>query len=339
MKITKLLLSILALALIIFPFLFTNSCRHDPMGIDQLDTVCFQSQILPMLKTSCGMCHGSGREGGFDPNSYTGIIRIVKAGDATNSKLYEVITNRGGEGMMPPNRPLTKDQRTLILVWIEQGAQNTTCDTTGGGGGGPQYNMDTICFTQNIAPIFQSNCGKTGCHDVTSHKEGYVLTNYNTIMQNSEGIVPHYPNSSKLFTITSSSAGEDIMPPSPNPPLTSAQRELLRQWIADGALNSNCPWTTCDTTGTISFISGVDPIIQTNCVGCHNATNTSGGVTLNGYTQVKYYSETLRNGTPIIVGALRHKSGFIPMPPSGILNTCQIRTVELWISQGMLNNK
>jgi len=338
MKITKLLLTTLVLAFLALPFLFTNSCRHDPIGIDQLDTVCFQTQILPMLKTSCGICHGPGKEGGFDPNSYSGIMRIVKSGDAANSKLYEVITNSGGEGMMPPNRPLNKDQRTLILVWIEQGAQNTTCDTTGGGGG-PQYNMDTICFTQNIAPIFQSNCGKTGCHDVTSHKEGYVLTNYNTIMQNGEGIIPYYPNSSKLYQITSSSAGEDIMPPAPNPALTAAQRELLRQWIADGALNSNCPWTTCDTTGTLTYTANIAPLIQVNCIGCHNATNASGSVDLSSYTQVKYYSETLRSGTPIILGATKHISGFVPMPPSGILSTCQIRTIELWISQGMVNTK
>lgn len=286
------------------------------------------------------MCHGSGGEGGFNPNSYSGIIRIVKAGDAANSKLYEVITNSGGEGMMPPNQPLNKDQRTLILVWIEQGAQNTTCDTTGGGGGGgPQYNMDTICFTQNIAPIFQSNCGKTGCHDATSHQGDYVLTNYNTVMQNGEGIIPYYPNSSKIYQVTSTTAGEDIMPPSPNPPLTTAQRELLRQWIADGALNSNCPWTTCDTTGTLTYTANVAPLIQINCVGCHNATNASGSVDLSSYTQVKYYSETLRNGTPIILGATKHISGFVPMPPSGMLSTCQIRTIELWISQGMINTK
>ena len=103
------------------------------MGIDQLDTVCFQSQILPILQTSCGMtgCHSSNGEGreGFNPSTYQGIMDIVTPGSAAKSKLYQIITQVNGDNMMPPNQPLTKDQRTLILVWIQQGAKNTTCPT------------------------------------------------------------------------------------------------------------------------------------------------------------------------------------------------------------------
>ena len=321
---------------------FNYSCRHDPLGLDQIDTVCFDSQILPILQTSCGIsgCHGGQgeRAEGFSTESYQTIMQIVSPGNASKSKLYEVITAVYGE-MMPPNRPLSKEQRTLILVWIEQGAKNTTCTQNGNvDGGNTQYNMDTICFTQNIAPIFQSNCGKTQCHDVTSHKGDYVLTNYNTVMQNREGIVAGNPYSSKIYNVITTSDPEDRMPPSPNPSLTTQQKDLIKNWISDGALNSNCPWTSCDTTSTISFSQQVQVLIQNNCVGCHNPNNTSGGVDLSSHTQIKYYSQTLRNGTPIIVGALRHISGFRPMPPSGILNTCQIRTIELWINQGLQNN-
>ncbi len=101
------------------------------MGISQLDTVCFQTQIFPILQTSCGIagCHdGGGGEGGdFSTQSYQTIMSIVKPGNAAKSDLYEVITAVNGT-IMPPKRPLTKDQRTLILVWIEQGANNTTCN-------------------------------------------------------------------------------------------------------------------------------------------------------------------------------------------------------------------
>jgi hypothetical protein len=104
------------------------------MGIDQLDTVCFQSQVLPILQTSCGMagCHGSGGEHseGFNPSTYQGIMDIVTPGSAAKSKLYQIITQVNGDNMMPQNQPLTKEQRTLILVWIQQGAKNTTCPTT-----------------------------------------------------------------------------------------------------------------------------------------------------------------------------------------------------------------
>ncbi len=330
-------------ALLLISILTISSCRHDPMGIEQLDTVCFNTQVLPILQTSCGIsgCHDNYGEAGFTTQSYDDIMKIVKSGSAKRSKLYEVITTTGGEGMMPPDRPLTREQRTIILVWIEQGAKNKVCvpdNGGGGGGGGDPLNYDTICFNQNIQPLLLSSCGKTGCHDAISHKEGYILTSYTTLRQNADAIIPFYPNSSKIYKVITATDPGDRMPPPPDPALTTDQKELIRKWISQGALNSDCPWTACDTSGTISFTQKVWPIVQNNCLGCHNATNASGGVNLSSYTQVKYYAETLRTGTPILIGALRHKPGFIAMPPSGILNNCQLRTFELWIQQGMLDN-
>jgi len=317
------------------PFLFNNACKHDPAGIDQLDTVCFQAQVLPIIQTSCGIsgCHAGGGEG-MSLTNYSEIMRIVTAGSATKSTLYKVITEVNGENMMPPNGHLSKDQRTLILVWIEQGANNTTCTPNDGGVIIPQ-NMDTICFAQNIAPLIQSSCGKIGCHDATTHAGDYVLTNYSTLMR--EGVVPYNATGSKIYQVTSPTSGEDLMPPSPNPALTADQRELLRKWIAQGALNSNCPWTTCDTTGTITYTTHIQPFIQNYCLGCHNTSNASGGINLSSFALVVANS-ALRGDTPIILGALKHQVGFIPMPPSGILSTCQIRTFELWINNGMLEN-
>jgi hypothetical protein len=331
--ITKRILYPLLLLVLILPFLFNNACKHDPVGIDQFDTVCFQTQILPIIQTSCGIsgCHDGGEE--FSLSSYSSIMNIVKPGNAAKSRLYKVITEVNGGNMMPPDRPLTKDQRTTIMVWIEQGANNSTCT--------PAIidvnNMDTICFTQNIGPLIQSSCGKIGCHDAITHEGDYVLTNYNTLMQNPEGIIPSNPSGSKIYQVTNPASGEDIMPPSPSPALTTDQRELLRKWIANGALNSNCPWTTCDTTGTITYTVHIQPFIQNYCLGCHNASNASGGVNLSSYALVVANS-ALRGDTPIILGSLKHTAGFIPMPPSGILTTCQIRTMELWINNGMPEN-
>jgi hypothetical protein len=112
----------------------------------------------------------------------------------------------------------------------------------------------------------------------------------------------------------------------------------MRKWIAEGALNSDCPDATCDTLNTVGFAAQVKPIIDSYCVGCHNASSSNGGVNLNGYDQVKKYAETLRNGTPLLVGTIRHMSGFKAMPQSSTLDECSIRKIELWIEQGKLNN-
>jgi hypothetical protein len=93
-----------------------------------MDTVCFETQIKPILQTSCGMagCHGPGGDAeSFSPDSYQSIMSIVQPGSAAKSTLYQVITSVNGGNMMPPNQPLTKEQRTLIMIWIEQGAKST----------------------------------------------------------------------------------------------------------------------------------------------------------------------------------------------------------------------
>lgn len=326
----------------LIPFIFVNSCRHEPYGIESLDTVCFNTQIMPILQTSCGIsgCHGSGSdEGDFEVKDYQSILKIVKPYNASSSKLYRVITDINSEDFMPPNRPLPLEQRTQIMLWIEQGAKNTIClpDDNGNGGGDP-LNYDTICFNQNILPILLSSCGKAGCHDAASHEGDYVLTSYSTLTERPSSIVPYDLENSKIFKVITEDNPEDVMPPPPNDRLTNDQIDLFSTWILEGALNSDCPWTECDTINPISFSEQVWPIIQNNCLGCHSAASPSGGVDLSNYAQVKYYSETLVNGTPILLGSILQLQGFSPMPPSGALTTCQTRTVELWIEQGLLDN-
>lgn len=326
----------------LLPFLIIDSCRHEPYGIDLLDTVCFNTQVLPTLLTSCGIsaCHDAvAAEGGFMATDYESVLSAVKPFNAIGSKLYRVITDINSENFMPPGRPLSKEQRSLIMVWIEQGALSTVCmpDENGGNGGTP-VNYDTICFNQHVLPMLLSSCGKAGCHDAISHEEDYVLTSYSTLMQNEEGIVPFNPGRSKIYKVINETDPGDRMPPPPDSPLTNDQIELFRIWISQGALNSDCPWTACDTVSDISFTRQVWPLVQSNCLGCHTASNPSGGVNLSNYLQVKHYAETLSGGTPILVGTLRHQQGFVPMPPSGMLNACQLRTFELWIAQGLKNN-
>jgi cytochrome c5 len=265
-------------------------------------------------------------------------MQSVVPGDPRGSKLYQVITDIYGEEMMPPDRPLTKEQRSVIQVWIAQGALETICDTGNGGGPGPIIiPSDSICFVQDILPMFISNCAMSSCHDGLSQGEEdelYALNSYTTIRPH---VVPFNPSQSHVYQAVTGS-GEEFMPPAPKSPLTTAQREMMRKWIADGALNSDCPDATCDTINPIGFTAQVKPVIDSYCVSCHSASVTSGGVNLNGYEQVKKYAESLRNGTSLLVGTIRHKTGFKAMPPSTTLDECSIRKIELWIEQGRLNN-
>jgi hypothetical protein len=320
-------------------FISLSSCTHEPRLIEGMDPVCFSSEVLPVLQSSCGKCHSyPGEETNFSTADYNSIMEIVKPGNARGSKLYKVITAINSENMMPPDRPLSEAQRTLIMVWIEQGAEDVKCtgqDTTSPVSGGTPN--DSVCFAQTIQPLIVSSCATTGCHDAASALEGYVLTDYSHITGSKNAVVPYYPDQSKLYRVLSET-GEDRMPPSPRAPLTSEQKNLIRKWIADGALNSDCPDASCDTTGEILFADQVFPILDLACVGCHNNSSSSGGVNLSDYPHVSAVAGTMVNNVSRLKGVIRKEPGFNPMPPSGSLGECDIRKIELWIEQGMKNN-
>jgi hypothetical protein len=316
------------------------SCSHDPAGIETLNPVCFDTQVMPILVGNCQSCHGGSSEG-FSMNGYTDVMNYVSAGNPRKSKLYQVITEVNGVNMMPPapNHALSQESRTIIEVWIAQGAQNITCkiDTTGGGGGGNTKSCsDSIYFAQKILPLITSNCA--WCHDGKSHggeDNLFHLDSYETIKKY---VNPSSPSSSKLYQVLSAS-GEDLMPPSPNPTLNNSDKAMLLAWISEGAVNNSCTIGACDTAGTITYTGQIVPIIEHNCIGCHTPPYNQGGVDLTGYTQVKTLAETLRpnspGGTPVLIGAVRRIAGFKSMPTTYALDECSIRTMELWIAQGL----
>lgn len=125
MKPDKIYLS-LFLLLILTSVSWISSCIHDT-DITALPEVCFDRDVLPIFQRSCAManCHSSGSEEALA--SYNDIMKHVVAGNAQKSKIYQVISSAWGIGRMPPDLPLSIDNRTIIRLWIEQGAANLPC--------------------------------------------------------------------------------------------------------------------------------------------------------------------------------------------------------------------
>lgn len=196
------------------------------------------------------------------------------------------------------------------------------------GGQVPDCVYEGVCFESSVLPIFISSCASPGCHDAASHKEGYNLTNYTSIIR--EGIVPGNANESKLYRVTS--GGEDRMPPSPYPQLTQAQRDTLAKWINEGAKNTTKCNCSCDTT-QFAFASTIKPIIDNYCLGCHSTSSPGGGIDLSSYTNVKTVATNGR-----LVGSVKQSPGFSAMPKGSKLSECQIKQIEKWVSAGALNN-
>ena len=184
-----------------------------------------------------------------------------------------------------------------------------------------------VCFESSVLPIFQSSCAMTGCHNSTSHIEGYTLDSYANIVR--RGISPGNASQSKLYKVLFAS-GEDRMPP--NGSLTQAQKDSIKVWINQGAKNTtNCNCTCDDTQFTYAAI--IQPIISTYCVGCHKPGSLGGNIDLSTYAKVKTQA-----GNGKLLGSVTHASGYVAMPQGGKLEDCQISQIQKWIDAGALNN-
>jgi hypothetical protein len=185
-----------------------------------------------------------------------------------------------------------------------------------------------INFKREIQPIISTNCAFSGCHDAITAEEGVILDTYENIIKE---VVPFDPNNSELYEYLIVSDPDDVMPPPPYDLLTTAQINLIQDWINQGALDVECGG--CDTTD-VSYLNDVYPIMQTNCLICHNLDRQDGGVNLDGYDLIKSKGT---NGK--LMGTIEHKTGYSAMPPSGTkIDQCFIDQLNSWIADGMPNN-
>ena len=91
--------------------------------------------------------------------------------------------------------------------------------------------------------------------------------------------------------------------------------------------------TDCDTMN-ISYTVMLKPLINQNCLVCHNAQSNFGGITLEGYNDLVQFIPSGR-----FQGAIKRLDGFIPMPQNAPkLLDCEIEKFDKWISDGFPDN-
>jgi uncharacterized membrane protein len=110
-----------------------SACTHSTEGIENTKEVCFDTQVLPILQTNCAMsgCHdgGDGEGGDIVFTDYSAVMKNITPKDPKASKIYYAMTDTWGTLMPPsPRSPLSIEQRTLIFLWIQQGAKETKCN-------------------------------------------------------------------------------------------------------------------------------------------------------------------------------------------------------------------
>lgn len=188
---------------------------------------------------------------------------------------------------------------------------------------------DSVYFENSILPLLVSSCAKSGCHDAATQEDGIILDNYTNIMKTGR-VKAGNPSGSELYEVIIETRSSKVMPPPPDNSLSAEQQALIKKWINQGAKNNKC--IECDSVN-VTFSKQVTSTLNANCVSCHNASSTNGGVSLHNYAAVK---TNVDNGK--LIGSINHRSGFVTMPPSGKLDNCNLTIINKWINDGAPNN-
>ena len=207
------------------------------------------------------------------------------------------------------------------------GTTDTTTSNITCGSGTNTNPSSEVCFNTQILPFFQANCSQSGCHDAKTHAEGYNLTTYAGIKK---GISTSNPTNSKLYRVIVDT-GRERMPPPPSASITKTQSDLILKWVKEGAKETNCAVYINAENATYAAV--IKPFIDVNCLGCHQAGNASGNVLLNSYANIKVLADNGR-----LLGSIKSSPGFVAMPPSRKLSTCEISAFQNWITKGAKND-
>ncbi len=188
------------------------------------NTIWFQQQIQPLLISNCTMnegCHASATDDndGIDLTSYA---TLMDAGIVQDGDLWEAINDDDPDRVMPrpPQTPLTPEQIALIGQWIQQGAQNNSCEPS---------SCDTlnVTYSGTIRPIVQARC--QGCHSGATPQGGLDFSSWS--------ILNAVAADGRLAGAIQHTVGYEAMPRNA-PRMNDCRIGQFLQWIEAGAPNN-----------------------------------------------------------------------------------------------------
>jgi WD40 repeat protein len=96
-----------------------------------------------------------------------------------------------------------------------------------------------ISYYKDVRRIFQQHC--QGCHQPAKPQGGYIMTSYADLLKKGDheqpGIVPGHPEQSLVIEQILSKDGNKPAMPKGKDPLSAAEVEIIKKWIAAGAKN------------------------------------------------------------------------------------------------------
>jgi hypothetical protein len=179
------------------------------------DTIYFQNSVYPVILSGCAKsgCHDQAtQKADVVLENYTDIYRLIVPFDPQSSTLYIMLFSNS-DGRMPPDAPLSLDQKSIIYWWIKQGGYNNRCDSTG-------CDSTNVTYTKSIQPILQAWC--TGCHSGSNPANGLSLDTYDNAKACAQG--------GRLMGAIRHETGYKYMP-NGGAMLSPCEIELFQKWI------------------------------------------------------------------------------------------------------------
>lgn len=201
-----------------------------------------------------------------------------------------------------------------------------------------------VDFSTQVKPILESAC--THCHGADKDKGDFRLHTKEDLIKGNEngpGLTAGDVTKSSLYTTIVLPHDDDmVMPPTKEGLLAQNQIEVIKAWIEQGA-----EWpagVTLEVQPRIDFVKHIQPILEQNCVSCHNPEKDKGGLIL---STKKEAFETGDNAPNIVAfdpakSALYHLTTLGAdeddlMPPAksgGPLKKEEIAMLKGWVEQG-----
>ena len=107
---------------------------------------------------------------------------------------------------------------------------------------GPTTVPDSVSFKNHIQPIFSARCAVSGCHVAPNPRAGLILTkgvayanivNVPAVAFTGIRVTPFDPDNSILWLLV-----ENGRMPARGSQLTSVQKQTIKKWIVQGALDN-----------------------------------------------------------------------------------------------------
>ena len=195
----------------------------------------FESEVLPIFETNCLACHGATlQQNGLDLRTQESVVKggesgsAVEPGSAEQSLLYEKVRT----GSMPlGGERLKVEEIEAIRRWIEAGALKEGQEAR-------PSKIVKVTDRDVMVPILHVRCA--ACHGKRKQEGGLDVRTRASLLKGGKSGPAIFPGRPEESLLIKRIVSEEMPPPEWQlkfsvRPVTSAELEKLRQWIAAGA--------------------------------------------------------------------------------------------------------